>query len=142
MGIELIAKITHDILPNDIVQVCLPDTYNTRDDRHYKHDGDKNDEQVQVAFADSVIKDIADQEWVDQAQNGREYDGDENQYNLYFICAKGLGDATYSTHVGFAPSFFQFFGIVFQSTAHSMKCHKMSTPGVNYENAGVPVNTF
>src|SRR5215467_3509365 len=106
MDVELIAKITHYVLPNDIVQVCLPDTDNTRNDGHYEHDRDEDDEQIQVTFADSVIKDITDQEWVDQTQNGRKNDGDENQYNLYFIFAKGLGDATHGTHVGFAPSFF------------------------------------
>src|SRR5713226_8288328 len=130
MSIELVAKVTHYILHNDIIHVCLPDTDNPRDDRHHEHDRDEDDEQVQVAFADSIIKDISDQERVDQAQNGREKDGDENQYYLYFICAKGLGNPTHSAYVGFAPALFHFVGIVFQSTAHSMKCHIVCTPDI------------
>src|SRR6266852_5238340 len=109
MSIELVAKVTHYILPNDIIQVCLPDTDNPRDDRHHEHDRDEDD---------------------DQAQNGREKDGDENQYYLYFICAKGLGNPTHSAYVGFAPALFHFVGIVFQSTAHAMKCHIVCSPDI------------
>src|SRR5215467_1103906 len=117
MSIKLVAKVAHDVLPNDIIQVCLPDTDNTRDDRHHEHDGNEDDEQVQIAFANSIIKDILDQKRVDQAQYSREKDGDENQYHLYFVSAKSLGDPAHSAYIGFAPTLFQFVGIVFQSSA-------------------------
>ena|SRR5438270_5781445 len=90
MVIELIAEITHHLLPDHIVQVGLPNTNNAGNDGHDEHDTYEDKQQVKVAFPNSIIKNELDQERVYKTQDCREDDCNQYKYNLKFIWAKSL----------------------------------------------------
>jgi len=111
VGIELVAEIAHDSLPDEVVKVGLAYADHAGDDGHDEHDGDEDDQELEVVLADGVVEDELDHEGVDQPQHSGEDDGDQHQDNLPFVGAECLGDPAHGTGVGLAATPLLLFGV-------------------------------
>ncbi len=94
VNIELIAEIAHHLLTDQIVQVRLAYPDQPGEDGYGKHDAGQDQEQSHVALSDGVIEDHANQQGVDQSQNGRQENGAQDQNHL-----EGVGGRTLSPRV-------------------------------------------
>ncbi len=67
MRIQLIAKVAHDILTNNIVQIRLSYANDAGYDRRNNHQTNKEKQQVRPFWCDGIIENVFNQQWIDQS---------------------------------------------------------------------------
>ena len=80
--VELVAKISHDPLADDGVEVGLPDSNQAAENRRNHHDGDEDGQQVEALLAEAD----GDREFqhigIDYPQDARQHDSHQHDQDL------------------------------------------------------------
>src|SRR5579884_536944 len=129
MTIQPIAKIAHHVLADAVVQIGLSNADDPRHNGCQEHDHDIDDEQADIALADSIIKDTLDQERIHQPQQRRHDNSRQHQNDLQFVWTEGFCDSFHRAYIRLAPTLLLILYNISHRTmsavpaAHSMNCH-------------------
>ena len=78
MRVERVAKVLHDVLANDVVEVALADADQAGHDGQHDHQADIQVEQLEVVTDDDVVDQELEQVRIDQADEARRQDRHED----------------------------------------------------------------
>src|SRR5436190_11915408 len=109
MCIELIAKIAHHILTDNIIQIGLPDADQASYNRCHKHNCHIENQPLEIVLADRIVKNGSNHQRVHQSKTSREQDGEQDEDNLQLIRCEGLYNAAYCADISVTPTFLLIF---------------------------------